>query len=134
MNNRKIPTLATYFIITCLFGFACNRSSKLSVEYYPDHKVKERRIAIDAHTDSITIYHENGKTLFSGLMSDGKYDGTASIFDTSGKLRIETQYVDGKKNGIQKGFSSNGSVLSLYNYYNDLKDGTCYEYFPDGKV
>jgi antitoxin component YwqK of YwqJK toxin-antitoxin module len=67
------------------------------------------------------------------------FKANSAFFDTS-TLISNFNYLDGKRNGeaiiwdISKNGKNGDSSLIKLNYKNDLLDGTCYLYYPDGKL
>lgn len=105
------------------------------------------------------FYYDNGVVSSEGTMRDGKPDGYWKTYSTNGKLKsegnrknflldsvwkfyndqsklaFEFKYKEGKKNGFKKTFDTKeGFVISAENYEADVKQGTSYIYYPDGKV
>ena len=88
----------------------------------------------NAQTTYKTKYHANGKISLEIPMVNEKVNGIAKVYREDGSLKTSLTYVDGKLNGVSKGYSEEGNLEYSAEYKNGETDGVFQNYYPSGKV
>ena len=78
-----------------------------------------------------TKYNFNGKILYEGNFTNGKFEGDGKYFFENGDFFIG-QYKNGLRNGKGTFYYKNGNIMGKGNFINDLADGQGKYIFEDG--
>lgn len=75
-----------------------------------------------------------GDSIFSRSYVEGMEDGMHKGWYPNGNVQELRFYTSGKKTGINKGYWPDGRKRYLYQFDNDLYEGTQYEWYSNGKL
>ncbi|MCC7332369.1 MAG: hypothetical protein IT232_07160 [Flavobacteriales bacterium] len=68
-------------------------------------------------------YYDNGNTLQSGSIKEGKNHGQWIWYYPNGKKKLEGSFNNGAREGVWKTYNENGKILTESHYLNDKLNG-----------
>jgi antitoxin component YwqK of YwqJK toxin-antitoxin module len=100
---------------------------------YPDANGKfVPEIPVPLGSGELKAYFANGKPSRICIFSDGKINGTDTIYYANGRIRSTDNSVYGYYEGPRKEYHPNGALKYDYHYLTDNLNGVCRQYNENG--